>query len=78
MQERVGLPRSPRGAANSTRPTAPNLASASTAVQAGSVNPEAMEAEDGEPATGSQVLVVAAPIRLFATGDDENIEQEVP
>ena len=43
------------------------------AVQAGSVNPEVMEAVDAEPATSSPV---AAPIRPFATGGDETMEQE--
>ena len=41
-------------------PAAPNFFSASTAVQAGSVNPGAMEAEDAELATSSQVPAVAA------------------
>ena len=52
-------------------PAAPNFASALTAVQAGSVNPEVMEAEDDELATGSQVPAEAAPISPFVTGDDE-------
>ena len=37
-----------------------------------------MEAEDVEPATRSQVPVMDAPIRPFATKDDETMEQEGP
>ena len=60
-------------------PAAPNLASASRAVWAGSVNPEAMEAGDAEPATSSQVPAVdAPPVRPFVTGDEETMEQEEP
>ena len=54
------------------------LHEARTAVQAGSAYPEAMEAEDAEPATGSQVPAAAAPVRPFVTGDDETMEQEEP
>ena len=59
-------------------PAAPNLVSTSTAAQAGGVDTDAMETEDTEPATSSQALAVAAPIRPFVTRDGETMEQEEP
>ena len=48
------------------------------AAQADGVDTDAMETEDNEPATSSQALAVAAPIRPFVTRDDESVEQEGP
>ena len=57
-------------------PASPNFVSTSTAAQEGVVDTEAMETENTEPATSSQVPAVAAPIRPFATREDETMEQE--
>ena len=59
-------------------PAAPNLVSTSMAAQAGSVDTDAMETEDTEPTTSSQVLAVPASIRPIVTRDDETVEQEGP